>query len=337
MRHTVQRFLLASGLLLFALAANAVIVQLLDLDKLTNDATVIVAGQVISVQEVAETTVRVGNRDVPAKTMTAELRVSGVLKGNLKGSSSLILHYVIPDEFVGWPPVVPLSYRVFFLVGSSGEFALASPYHPSIVAVPDIEVTEGTAIERVIAQLSAVLESPSTPSGDKRDAVFTLSKTTAPAAVHALSHAANVKDPLLRLSAASALLEHNDISTLPLAEAALLRPDPAVPGYLLHNLSYAILVGVRDDKAVPALTRLLRATSAETRRAAASALMHTGATSAIDPLLSAIDDPDSMVQYYAVVGLAEITGQTDWRPNTFDFTSDPKKYLAHWREFAKSQ
>jgi HEAT repeat protein len=65
--------------------------------------------------------------------------------------------------------------------------------------------------------------------------------------------------------------------------------------------------------------------------------MHTGSNSAIDPLLSALDDLDPMVRYYSVVGLAEITGQTDWRPNIDDFTSDPNRYLKHWHEWSQNR
>ncbi len=337
MKRRILRQSLASVLLLFAFIAKAVIIQALDLDKLTADATLIVAGQVISVQELAKTTVQVGDRRLSAREMIAELRADHVLKGNARSSSRLSFHFVIPDEFIGWRSVTPSGYRVFFLVESSGEFSIANPYHPSIPAVPNTDTGEGAPIERVVIQLAAVLESSNSSSEDKREAVFDLSKTQTAAAVHALRRVAEVKDLNLRLSVSAALLEHGDISTLQFAEDNLVKPDPTTPADLLHNLSYAILIGVKDESAVPELVRLLRAGSAETRRAAASALMHSGASSAVDPLLSAIDDSDPMVQYYAVVGLAEITGQTDWRPNTFDFSSDSKKYLDHWREFAKSR
>ncbi len=336
MKRPILRQSLASVLLLFAFMARAVIIQALDLDKVTADAALIVAGQVLSVQEVTKTTVQVGDRRLSAREMIAELRADRVLKGNAGSSSQLSFHFVVPDEFIGWRSVTP-SYRVFFLAESSGEFRIANPYHPSIPAVPDSDTGEGTPIERVITQLGAVLESSNSSSEDKREAVFDLSKTQTPAAVRALRRAAEVTDVNLRLSVAAALLEHGDISMLHFAEDNLLKSNPTTPADLLHNLSFAILMGVRDESSVTELVRLLRATSPETRRAGASALMHTGASSAVGPLLSVIDDSDPMVQYYAVVGLAEITGQTDWRPNTFDFSSDPKKYLDHWREFAKSR
>jgi hypothetical protein len=320
----------ASIILLYALSADAVLVPTLDLDKLTADATLITVGQVTLLREVEKATVQLGNRTVPARAMVAELHVDHVLKG-INEASSLTIHFVIPDEFVGWRPVTLPSYRVFFLAGTSSELRLSNPYYPSLAAIPGADIQEGTTIERVIGQLGAVLESAKSPVEERREAVFALNSSKSPAAVGVLRRVAEVKDVTLRLSVAAALLEHNDISTLQFAEQTLLKPDPTLSPDLLHNLSYAIFVGVKDERAVPGLTRLLHASSLETRRAAASALMHVGSTSCIDPLLSAIGDPDFEVRYYSVVGLAEITGQMDWRPNMEDFRSDQDKYLKHWR------
>jgi len=323
--------------LLYAFNAEATIVQTLDLDQLTSDAALIAVGQITSVQEVGKTIAQVGNRTVPARAMVAELHVDQVLKGTNESSlPSLRFHFAVPDEFVGWRSIAPLSYRVFFLAESSGELKLANPYYPSVVAVPGTESRQGTVIERLVDQLGAVLESTKSPVEERREAVFTLDSSKSPAAIRALSRAAEVKDVTLRLSVAAALLEHNDISTLQFAEDALLKPDPTLPPHLhlLHNLSYAILEGVKDERAVPSLAKLLHAANVETRRAAASALMHTGSNSSLDPLLSALNDSDPEVRYFSVVGLAEITGQADWRPNMEDFASDPKKYLDHWREFS---
>jgi len=308
------------------------------LDKLTADASLVAVGQITSVREVERTTVQLGNLTAPARAMVAELHVDHVLKGTTEGSSSSVsFHFVVPDEFIGWQSVTLLSYRVFFLAESSGELRLANPYYPSVVATPGAEMQGGTPIERVINQLGAVLESTQTPVQERREAVFALSSTTSPAAIHALGRAAEVKDVTLRLSVAAALLEHNDISTLQFAEDTLLKPDPALSADILHNLSYGIFVGVKDERAVPSLTRLLRAGSFETRRAAASALMHISSNSCIDPLLFATADSDLEVRYYSVVALAEITGQTDWRPNMDDFVSDQQRYLNHWKDWAKNR
>jgi hypothetical protein len=313
-------------------------VPALDLDELTANATLIAVGEIRVVRETEKTTVQVGNRMIAARSMLATLRVDRTLKGSVEGPF-LDFRFVVPDEFIGWRSVTPQSYRVFFLVTSPDGAKVSDPFYPSVVAEPAAETGMGTAIDRVIDELGAVVSSQRASDEQKREAVFELSSSKRSAAVNALKPAAEAKDPILRLTVSAALLGHNDISTLPFAENALLRPDPRLPPqlYLLHNLSSAISAGVTDEHAVPAMARLLRATSTETRRAAASALLHIGSTSCIDPLLLAIDDADAMVQYYGVVALAEITGQTDWRPNMDDFKSDPDKYLKHWHEWAQTR
>jgi hypothetical protein len=43
-----------------------------------------------------------------------------------------------------------------------------------------------------------------------------------------------------------------------------------------------------------------------------------------------LGDSDTKVRYFSVVGLAEITGQLEWRPNPDDFAASSTKYLNHW-------
>ena len=334
-----SRMLRASTIIsaLTALCAHATLVPTLNMDKLADEATLIVVGQITLVREVGKTTVPFGDESVSAREMTAELREDKILKGVPHPSGSVEFYFTLPEQFIGWRSISPLSYRIFFLVDSSKGLRLESPYYPSLVAVPDTPVHEGTVIERVIEELAAVVESAKAPLENRREAVFALDSSGNPEAIQALMRVAEVKDVSLRLSVAAALLEHNDISALPFAEDMLLKPSPSIPPYLLHNLSYAIHEGVKDDRAVPALARLLRAGSAETRRAAASALKNVGTTSCIEPLLSALVDSDSEVRFESVVGLAEITGQPDWRPNAEDFASDQNKYVDYWRGWGKSR
>ena len=308
----------------------------INLDNLIAEASLITIGEITSVKEVGKTTVALEDRDVSAEEMVAELRVDQVLKGATGNISSLQVHYDVTDEFVGRRSVAPLSYRMFFLVQSSEGLKLASPYYPSAVAVRGTKIEEGTASERVMSELGAVLKSETTPLPERQEAVFVLSTSRSPAAVEALRQGANTNDVSLRLAVSAALLKNNDISTLQFAEDALLKPSPSYSPELLHNLSSAIY-WVKDEHAVPALTRLLRTGSNETRRSAAAALMRIGSRLSIDAFLSAVNDSDFQVRYYSVVALAEITGQMDWRPNTDDFNSDQNKYLDHWREWSKSR
>jgi len=333
MRHRTVLLRLGAVIVFTAFWTRAIIVPTFDLDALCAEAALIVVGQVASLEELGKTTIEFGDRTIPAREMVAELHVDHVLKGTTQEGSFLRFHFTIPDEFIGWRSVGQQAYRVFFLKKSASGLMLSSPYYPSLVAVPGTDIEEGSPTERVIAELAAVLESQKAPLQDKREAVYALDASKQPEALRALKRSAEVNDMGLRLTVSASLLEHNDISTLPFAEHMLLNTNSAAAPDLLHNLSYAIHEGIKDARAVPTLTRLLGAGNVETRRAAASALVHIGSSSCIDPLLSAIGDSDYEVRYYSVVGLAEITGQADWRPNMDDFNSDQNKYLSHWRDW----
>lgn len=335
-----HRLCLTFGLLLLMSAAptDGVLVPILDLDKLTEEATLIVVAKIASTEEVGKTAIQFGSRAVPARVMVAALSVDQFLKSpDGFSSSSLRFHFVLPDEFIGWHSPLAQDYRIFFLSERSGQVELANSYYPSTVAIPGATVREGTAIDRVIQVLGAVLESSRGSEEQKLEAVFALRHTKNLASIEALKRPSQIRDIALRLSVAAALLGHNDISTLPFAEDALLRPDTTLRDpYLLQNLSASIR-SVKDERAVMSLARLLHGPMVETRRAATEALMHIGSTSCIDPLLSATEDSDRDVRYYAVVGLAETTGQLEWRPNMDDFTSDPQKYLQHWLEWSRAR
>jgi HEAT repeat protein len=85
------------------------------------------------------------------------------------------------------------------------------------------------------------------------------------------------------------------------------------------------------------LVRLLKSPSAEIRSAAAEGLWRTRSQEAVVPLLSMLVDPDAKVRYFSVVGLAEITGQLEWRPNPDDFAASGKNYVQHWIEWGRNR
>jgi hypothetical protein len=71
------------------------------------------------------------------------------------------------------------------------------------------------------------------------------------------------------------------------------------------------------------------------RRGVAGALRRTKSPKAVNGLSRALEDPDSEVRYWGVVGLAELTEQNDWRPSEPAFKSDESKFLSHWKEWAR--
>ncbi len=179
--------------------------------------------------------------------------------------------------------------------------------------------------------------SPKDTLGMKVTAVYFLSTSRSEASLKELHSALDNPDQELRVRAAGALLQRNDISALPLAVDALLHGFPGASEEAIHNLLYAIAGGLSNEKSVPMVVELLKSPDPQIRRATASALRRTGSEKAISALSSLLGDSDLETRYYAVVGLAEITGQTDWRPNMDDFASDQQRYLNHWRDWARSR
>jgi len=309
----------------------------LDLDDLTKNSDMIVSGEVLSLQEAGSTTIRVNSSEIRSHILAGRIHVARVLKGETR-SPELSFQFYAPEVFVGWRSAELHTFAVFFFrARPTGNFEFTSPYHPFALAIPGTSVAGSTPIDRVIAEIDGAVASPTTSVEQKLTALFFLSRSRSAASNAALRSVLQYAEPRLRLTAAAALLERNDISGLALAAEALLHGSPGMSEVISHNLAYAIGEGVKDPKAIPALTKLLNSRDPELRRAAASALMRTQSSEAIGPLLAALGDSDFDVRYYSVVGLAEITGQTDWRPNREAFLADQETYLRHWRGWGQNR
>jgi hypothetical protein len=53
-------------------------------------------------------------------------------------------------------------------------------------------------------------------------------------------------------------------------------------------------------------------------------------------LVASLRDSDFETRYYAVVGLAEITRQKDWRPLMDQFKANQGRYLTYWTNWARA-
>jgi HEAT repeat protein len=133
----------------------------------------------------------------------------------------------------------------------------------------------------------------------------------------------------------SDLLKWKDLSVLRLAEDDLFLPSHGTEGYLKSNLLLAIS-SLDPEVSVPLLSRALRLPEADARIGAARFLQYTNSETALDSLLSALDDPDREVQFAVMQSLGNLTEQHQWRPNTGTTESDLfwVACVRHWREFA---
>lgn len=334
MKSLIERFCLITFSILMYEVASGAPVPSLDVPSVVEQSDVVVVGTVRSAQDAGPTSVGYGGKSLAAHLIRSEMEVDGVLKGDVDGRK-LSFQFVMTDQPVGYATVTAPSYRIVFLRKGNAGWSFASPYHASLPAVPGTQAGEvRDPLASVAIQLGAVVESTESSSDEKQMALFALSTIHMPQATKMIQEGLKLQDPVLRLGAAGFLLQRNNLSGLSLAESALVNAAGEIPKYVLHNLAFSISEGVRDENAVPSLTRLLGAQETETRRAAVAALSHSGSSAALEPLALALNDADLQVRYNAVVGLANMTGQPDWRANMDLFQSEEDKYLGHWRDWA---
>lgn len=323
-------------LVLTTIVVYSVPIPVLDLDALTSESSLIVTGQVTSLNEIGKSKVPFNGSDVEVRVEAGTVQVDKVLKGNPSTEDVKFLAYV-NGENVGWRSIRTYSYSIFFLKpDSSGNLVFTSPYYPFLPTFPGSAANTPNAIDRVVGAIKNVLSSPQASPSEKTTAIFFLSRSQSPAATAALQFALGQPQREVQLAAAGDLLQRNDLSGLELAKDALLKPESISP-VMSHNLAFDISFGLRDTKAIPSITQLLSSSDPEVRRAVASSLMHMESPEAVTSLKSLLDDSDFEARYYAVVGLARVTSQTDWSPGMEQFRTNESKYLEHWRNWTPSQ
>lgn len=317
-----------------SIIASSVPIPVMDIADLAERADLVAIGQVILVTQKDTRTVELNGTATRVRVMAGEMRVDHTLKGAIN-ATQLSFEFELQDTSGGYSGIAPASYRMLFLKKTNSGYSFVSNYYPSVVAIPGIPPGDGGTLDNISLQLESVVKDAHSDISRRQEALYALRTLQIPRATAALERALQEKSIDLQLVAAAALLERNDTAGMQIAEAALTKRPPAIPGYLLHNLTYAISEGVRNDRAVPALARLLQLPDIETRRAAASALWHTHSDAAASALAAALNDQDFEVRFYSVIGLAEITGQSEWHPNMEVFHGDETRYLEHWRNWAQ--
>ncbi|HTS11388.1 MAG TPA: HEAT repeat domain-containing protein [Candidatus Limnocylindrales bacterium] len=328
--HRILITLLAFLAIFSARRAASIPGPVLDLDALTEQSTVVAMGAVVSLQPGPDTELTDGSVTFEGRRIAVSLRVDRFLKGNLP-SNEVSFYYLLPLAFRGWRTIALNQYGIFFLTETSdASLRLTSPYYPFVAALPGVPTSGVGPIDRVISALCGTALTPSGDDDQRLSAIRSLSRTKATSAVAKLRELTGVGPTPVRLEAAATLLRRNDISALDLVVDALLRNPADAPAAVLQDALAAIASNVTNPEAVPALTTLLRSDDVEVRRAGSSGLMRTRSPGAAQPLLSALADSDFEVRYYAVVGLAEIAGQPEWRPTIDQFRANEERYLQHW-------
>ncbi|HXG66530.1 MAG TPA: HEAT repeat domain-containing protein [Blastocatellia bacterium] len=318
--------------------ARPVPVPSLDVPALTRDASLIVVGQVISVQEGERGNYEIREHVRPARRMQASLRVDRALKGET--GSELSFMFLLPDQPVGYQGVADAQFGMFFFRSGADGLTFASPYYPFIVATPQDCKAAGNPLERVVAELACVLDSFQATTRERAEAISALGSVKTTQASEALRRAAKEMPNPLNLLAACALLQRDNISALPLVEEHLHYSSSTLitdEGYY-RGVNLADALGhIKDKSAIPTLSRLIEFQDAQTRRGTARALRNIGTEEAIPPLAKALYDDDWEVRWLAVMGLAGITGQSRFYPSYDAFKQNEQWYLSHWRAWAQKR
>jgi hypothetical protein len=314
--------------------------------SLVGPADLIIAGKVERVQQTGAGTIALNAVEYTRLDFQAEITVDETIKGK-PAPRRFTFSYSTPAmdtvENVAEGGLVPNTYRVVFLKKTTTGYAFVSPYFPSLPAAPkscgpdwQIELGED-AYHKVLQRVLSLLCTTSSPE-EKRVALWTLNwdedSSAAPFLKAALNLPQTKSDPILKTSLLSDLLKWEDLSVLPLAEDELFLPSHQTEGYLKSNLLLAIS-SLDPQISVPLLSRALKLAESDARIGAARFLEYTESETALDSLLSVLDDTDRDVQFAVMQSLGNLTGQHCWRPTTGTTESDPHwmACIQHWREF----
>ena len=310
---------------------------------LVDQSDLILTGRIERVEQVDEASVKLKSSAYRRRDFQATISVDETIKGEAP-PSRFILNYSTPTVNSSGNMVegglFPDTYQVVFLKKIPTGFAFVSPYYPSLPAsstlcVSDWQLKSGEeAYQKVLHRVLSLLCASSTPE-EKQWALSTLNWDEDSSAAPFLRAALNLPevgtDPLLRSTIVADLLKWKDLSVLPYAEDDIFQSS-SVDASLKSNLLLAIS-SLNPHLSVPILTRALTLPESEARVGAARFLEYTNSESALDALLSALDDPDADVQFAVMQSLGNLTNQHQWRPQTTTTDASWFACIKHWQEF----
>lgn len=310
---------------------------MIDLATLISNSTLIVTGMVASLETGPPQQVAEGSQRFGARTVTGTIEVDQAIKGEPKMGPTRF-SYLLPETPRGWRSVGLHQYAIFFFGASEkGLFHFTSRYYPYILVAPGTSATGSEPIDRVISLLSSTASSSKASDTQRLSAIRILSTVKAPASVAALRTLLTSGPLALRVAVAAALLRGNDLSGLDLVTNVLLQKPPDVPDTIIQDAVASVGWGLTSPQAIPKIEELLASSDPEVRRAGTSSLMRIGSPLAIKSLQSELQDSDFQTRYFAVVALAQITHQSEWRPTIGQFRSDENEYLQHWESWSQTE
>lgn len=324
------------GIVLFATAVTAVRIPRFSISELVEMSDVIVVGEVSRPEPIDQVTnIEYEGRLLQARRYLAEVQVVRHLKGVVP--ARVQVEFRLPEAFVGYRSIGS-GLRILFLRCRDNSCEVTNPYYPSVPGLGrgDYQRDPDESAGAVMREMVGVLTSPAASAMDKLEILHLSYALPSDAVITALREAIRQPgSPDLIHKMQAELVMRGDIGELP-AIAHVLLSGTASP-ISRHALLYAISEWVRDARAVPVLQKLIDSTQADVRTAAARALWHIADAASTATLVRALQDAHHEVRYYAMRGLADITGQNLWGPSIPEFENDEGRYLQYWREWAKRE
>jgi len=206
-------------------ATNAGIVPLLDLVQLTRDSSLIVIGQIGSLNQERRGNFDVRGQTMPGRLMVGDLQVNRVIKG--QAMRRIVFRFVLPDQFAGYRGIPTNQIGMFFFKQTKDGIVFTSPFHPYVNAIREGDVAKGDEINRVMVEISRVIFSSSVGAFHRAISLSYLERMRTNRSGAILKRASQELAYPLNALAASYLLRRNDISALSLVEKSL-KESPAL-------------------------------------------------------------------------------------------------------------
>jgi hypothetical protein len=308
----------------------------LSISELVSQSDVVVVADVSGTKPIGLASV-----SVRGVTLLAQrYRVQAVALYRLMGScpEQFSIELLLPNTSTGYRSV-KLGTRMLFLKRLGTTYIPANPYYPDFPALPSepIEFHGNDARELVFAELSAVIASADASSDDKWEVLtqsFAIPDGDKLFVNDLLVGLRSTGDLDLRRRIQAELIGRNDISEFGDVRDALLADT--ISATQKPVLLYEIGQRLKNEKAVPGLAQLLQSRDPQVRVASAQALWHIASASSVRILTEALNDQNPDVRYYAIRGLADITGELQWGPSPGEYEEHETKYLSYWRDWAAS-
>ena len=306
-------------------------IPVLALAELVHDSDFVVVGRVAAIVDGGSAAMSGGGA---GRRLSSTIVIDDVIKGPFE-DSTIDVTFIQPDEPVGFRGVVADTYGIFFLRRSDGRVGFTSPYYPYLIALPGFRSSGQSAMDRAVDVIGNVLRSGGSDAS-QTEAIWALRGSQNAAAIAALKTSLRHANREIALRSAAALLSAGDLAGLPVIASALEQNRVGISDET-YLTALGSLSEVSQPAAAPTLERLLARGDVGTRRATIQSLRKLGVLSAAPAFIQSLDDNDVEVRHHAVMALAELTRQNEWGPSIDAFTADERRYIAHWKEWAKER